>query len=96
MHEYFIRVQRANDRFREEGVPGWMTDRGRVLLGLGEPDQVIDQGNVAVNTRGRTQMWEYRSINLQLVFYDQTGFGRWRLTTSSEIEFEGAWRRRVS
>ena len=96
LHEYFGRLVKANLQFKEEGVPGWLTDRGRVLLGLGEPDQSYEQGLPNVNTRGRTQIWEYRAMNLQLTFYDQTGFGRWRLTSSSEIEFESAWRRRVN
>jgi hypothetical protein len=73
-----------------------MTDRGKVYLGLGEPDQIYDQGLAGMGTRGRSQVWEYRGINLQLVFYDQTGFDRWRLTTSSEGEFQTAWQRRVS
>lgn len=96
LHDYFGRLVKANLQFREEAMPGWLTDRGRVLLGLGEPDQSYEQGLPNVNTRGRTQIWEYRTVNLQLTFYDQTGFGRWRLTSSSEIEFESAWRRRVN
>ena len=30
-----------------------------------------------------------------LVFYDQTGTGRWRLTQSSEVRFEAEFRRRL-
>jgi GWxTD domain-containing protein len=96
LHGYFARLVKANLQFKEEAMPGWLTDRGRVLLGLGEPDQSYEQGLPNVNARGRTQIWEYRALNLQLTFYDQTGFGRWRLTSSSEIEFEAAWRRRVT
>ena len=96
LHDYFGRLVKANLQFKEEAMPGWLTDRGRVLLGLGDPDQSYEQGLPNVNTRGRTQIWEYRAANLQLTFYDQTGFGRWRLTSSSEIEFEAAWHRRVN
>jgi hypothetical protein len=67
-----------------------------VYLGLGEPAQVYDQGMSAVGDRGRSQVWEYRGLNIQLVFYDQTGFGRWRLTNASELEFQSQWQRRVS
>ena len=67
-----------------------------MLLGLGEPDQIYDQNRTGdLSQRGRVQLWEYRGMNLQLQFYDQTGFGRWRLTNSSEIDFQAAWRRRV-
>jgi GWxTD domain-containing protein len=95
LREYFVRLNNANNRFREEGMPGWMTDRGKVLLGLGEPDQVNEQPPSIGNSRGRYQIWTYQNLGVQLSFYDQSGFGRWRLTNSSEIEFQNAWRRRV-
>lgn len=95
LRDYFVRFNLANTRFREEGIPGWMTDRGKVLLGLGEPDQLTEQPPSVGNNRGRYQLWIYQSLNLQLTFLDQSGFGRWRLSTSSEIEFQAAWRRRV-
>jgi len=93
--DYFARMQDANTRFREEALPGWQTDRGRVLLGLGRPDQVYEQMSRSLSQQGRTQSWEYRGQNVVLTFYDQNGFGRWRLTTASESEFMSAWRRRV-
>ncbi|MBW7932883.1 MAG: GWxTD domain-containing protein [Gemmatimonadaceae bacterium] len=94
--EYFDRLMNVSSRFREEGTPGWMTDRGKVFLGIGQPDQIYDQGLAGMGTRGRTQVWEYRRLNIQLVFYDQSGFDRWRLTNSSEMEFQAAWQRRVN
>lgn len=94
--DYFTRLMLAATRFREEGTPGWMTDRGKVYLGLGEPDQIYDQGLAGMGTRGRSQVWEYRGLNIQLIFYDQSGFDRWRLTNSSESEFQLAWQRRVN
>jgi GWxTD domain-containing protein len=94
--DYFTRLMIVTARYREEGTPGWMTDRGKVFLGLGEPDQIYDQGLAGIGTRGRSQVWEYRGINLQLIFYDQSGFDRWRLTNSSDAEFQMAWQRRVT
>ena len=97
LRDYFLRLNAANSKFREEGVPGWMTDRGKVLLGLGEPDQVYEQGSPSDPTqRLRSTIWEYRGIQQQLVFNEQQEFGHWRLTNSSAIAFEAAWRRRVS
>src|SRR5512140_610288 len=93
---YFTRLAEASTRFKEEGTPGWLTDRGKVYLGLGEPSQTYEQGLAGYGTRGRSQVWEYRGLNIQLVFYDQTGFGRWRLTNSSEMEFQSQWQRRTS
>ncbi|MBA4071879.1 MAG: hypothetical protein C0497_08610 [Gemmatimonas sp.] len=94
--DYFSRLLVVTTRFREEGTPGWLTDRGKVLLGLGEPDQIYDQGLAGVGNRGRSQVWEYRRLNAQFVFYDQTGFDRWRLTSSGEMEFQAQWQRRVN
>jgi hypothetical protein len=79
-------------RYNEDGTPGWITDRGMALVGLGEPDQIIDQGIGDVGVRGRAQVWEYRQHRLQLVFVDQTGFGRWRLTTSSDADLQAVLR----
>ena len=36
--EYWWRVFEANRRYRDSIRPGWMTDRGRVFILLGEPD----------------------------------------------------------
>ena len=96
LNEYFGRLLIVSSRFREEGMPGWRTDRGKVFLGLGEPEQVFDQGLASVGDRGRSQVWEYRGRNVQLVFYDQTGFGRWRLTNESESAFQTQWLRRIN
>lgn len=94
LREYFGRLVRANNRFREEGVPGWMSDRGRVYIVLGDPDQILEP-QFTDYQRNRQQLWEYRGLGLQLVFFDQTGTGRWRLTQSSEVRFETEYRRRL-
>lgn len=93
LHDYFVRLRQANARFRDEGSSGWLTDRGRVYVTLGEPDQIYEQGTNDVSQRGRVQVWEYREYQVQLVFVDQTGFSRWRLTTASAGDFESLARR---
>jgi GWxTD domain-containing protein len=94
LRAYFGRIRQANVRFNEDGTPGWITDRGMALVGVGEPDNIIDQGIGDIGVRGRTQVWEYREQRVQLVFVDQTGYGRYRLTPSSSAELQGAIRRR--
>jgi GWxTD domain-containing protein len=42
LDQYFIRIAIANERFRDEGGPGWRTDRGEVFITLGDPDQVLE------------------------------------------------------
>ncbi len=93
LREYFGRVAQANAQFREEGSNGWMTDRGRVFVTLGRPDQIFEPNVADLSQRGRTQIWDYREHRLQILFIDQTGFGRWRMTPTSELEFEGVMRR---
>ncbi len=93
LREYFGRVAQANIQFREEGGAGWMSDRGRVFVSLGRPDQIFEPNVADLSQRGRTQIWDYREHRLQLLFLDQTGFGRWRMTPSSELEFESVLRR---
>jgi len=88
LREYFNRIQQANERFREEGIAGWLTDRGMVYVTLGEPDQILEQTTNDVTQRGRAQIWEYRQYHAQLIFIDQTGFGRWRITASSDADFQ--------
>jgi GWxTD domain-containing protein len=93
LREYFSRIAQANVRFREEGQAGWLTDRGRVVVALGQPDQVYEPTISTVGQRGQTLIWEYRNHRLQVVFVDQTGFGRWKMTLASESEFESVVRR---
>src|SRR5438093_296187 len=47
--EFWRRVLEANRRFKESVRPGWMTDRGRIFIQLGEPDQeqVDESGGIA-------------------------------------------------
>ena len=96
LRDYFGRIAQANARFREEGGIGWLTDRGRVFVALGAPDQYYEPNTTDLNQRGRAQIWDYRRHRLQIVFIDQTGFGRWRMTVGSEAEFEALVRRELA
>ncbi len=85
LNAYFTRVAAAAQRFRNEGVPGWRTDRGEVLIRLGEPDDIFDQSGVS---QGQMIRWTYLAYRLTLYFSDDNGFGRFRLTNQSRQEFE--------
>jgi GWxTD domain-containing protein len=93
LRTYFSRLTVANERFADEGASGWQSDRGEVYVTLGEPDQMLEQGDQGFNQRGRAQLWNYHQHRLQLVFIDQSGFGRWRLTSSSEVDFQSVAQR---
>jgi GWxTD domain-containing protein len=93
LRDYFGRIAQANARFREDASDGWLSDRGRVYVALGNPDQIFEPSASNMGQRGSTLIWDYRQHRLQVVFVDQTGFGRWRMTMSSESEFESVVRR---
>jgi hypothetical protein len=42
----------------------------------------------SISQRGRLQYWEYSQYSVRLIFYDDTGSGRWRLTPISDTEFQ--------
>jgi GWxTD domain-containing protein len=88
LDDYFRRVQQANVRFTEEGGPGWLTDRGEVFIGLGEPDEVLDMSSGMDRSGLRAIRWSYNTLRLVVYFQDQTGFGRFRLTPTSRAEFQ--------
>jgi len=96
LRDYFLRVRTANVRFRDDAQNGWLSDRGVAFVGLGDPDNIYDSGNTDPSARVRQQVWEYREYRLQLVFLDQTGFGRWRLNPGQMNELQAAIRRRMA
>ena len=86
LETYFGRIATANQRFRDEGVPGWRTDRGEVYISLGEPDEGFLTNPTL--TEARQIRWTYIQDRLTLYFQDETGFGRYRLHPESRSEFE--------
>jgi len=82
---YFGRLAIADQRFNDEGQPGWRTERGEVYVVLGEPDEVLD---ASAANQGRVIRWTYNDYRVVLFFMDETGFGRYRLTAQSRGDFE--------
>jgi GWxTD domain-containing protein len=85
LNQYFSRVNAANQRFTDEGVAGWRTDRGEVLINIGPPDESVES---SPGTQSRIIRWTYLTHRLELYFQDETGFGRLRLTPGSRAEYE--------
>lgn len=96
LRDYFARIRLANQRFRDDGPAGWLSDRGMAFVGLGDPDNIIEPTTGDMMQRNRQQVWIYQQWRLQLVFFDQTGLGRWRLTPSSSVELQNTIRRRLA
>jgi GWxTD domain-containing protein len=94
LRDYFKRIATANSRFREEGTVGWLTDRGKVFVTLGEPDQAGQpMGTGGTTARSRAEVWVYTQYNLRLVFVNQGGTGHLRLSPSSQSDFDKIVRR---
>ena len=96
LRDYFLRIRTANVRFRDDAQTGWLSDRGIAFVGLGDPDNIYDSGANDPNARVRQQVWEYREYRMQLVFLDQSGFGRWRLNPQQMADLQNAIRRRMA
>ena len=86
MARFYDAIAIANNRFREGGaanVPGWSTDRGRIFLKYGDPDEFLSRPSF-----GQTQpyeIWKYSSRRpLKFVFYDETGFGHFVLIFTND------------
>lgn len=91
--QFFQRVRYATEAFREGGGrPGWQTHRGEVFIVLGPPEQVIERyiGERNITLQPNAEEWVYTSVpggELDLLFYDRSGFGRFELTPSSAMDF---------
>lgn len=79
--DFYRRIGEANRRYREGGaaqIPGWRTDRGRIFIKYGAPDEVLNRPQ-AGSTRP-FEVWKYtRTRALKYVFLDQTLFGNYAL-----------------
>ena len=95
-NEYYRRIVLANEQFTTRtGVPGWQTDRGRILVLHGQPDEIerhaiggtymrdIEKGGARTNTFP-FERWRYRHIdnignNVILEFVDSSMNGEYHL-----------------
>jgi GWxTD domain-containing protein len=85
--EYFKRINYANRNFTAFGQDGWLTDRGRILIKFGYPDD-IERHPFEMGTQPY-QIWRYYALRKTFVFIDQTGFGDYRLHMDYlDVEFQ--------
>ena len=95
---YLKRINVANDRYSALGKEGWRTDRGRVFLIYGDPNE-IDRHPNETDTRPY-ETWRYDSIEggVIFVFGDITGFNDYQLlhsTKRGELR-DDYWIRRIA
>lgn len=82
--EYLRRVAQANSNFTVMNKEGWRTDRGRVYVLYGEPDQI--QRNPGEAGAKPYQTWNYYGIEkgVEFVFVDRNGTGDYQLVHSTK------------
>ena len=82
--EYFKRVDYANEHFRAGFKDGWKTDRGRVFIVYGPPDEVERHTN-ETDTKPY-EIWTYHAIQggVEFVFGDRSGFSDYDLLHSTD------------
>lgn len=83
--EFLERVRVAADRYAARGQPGWRTDRGKVYIRYGEPDD-IEQVPSGFQSPAY-EIWRYVNKNLTFVFADPGGFGDYVLVQPSGSPF---------
>ena len=93
--DHYARIAYANERFAS-GIPGWKTDRGRIYIIWGKPDEIeshpsggtidrpIEEGGGQTSTFP-FEVWRYRYIEgigneVLLEFVDPSMSGEYRLT----------------
>jgi GWxTD domain-containing protein len=85
--ELFRRVRYANERFSvniAKKNDGWQTDRGRVFIVYGDPDEI--ESFPSSQYIGPFEKWNYFQLGSQgarfFIFEDETGYGDYRLAHS--------------
>lgn len=83
MIEHYRRFQYANDQFGG-AIDGWRTDRGRIYIKFGEPDE-IERHPFNFDSRPY-EIWRYYKCGYRFVFVDEDGYGRYRLVSPATEE----------
>jgi GWxTD domain-containing protein len=83
--EYFKRVRYAEERLTAGFSPGWKTDRGRIAIKFGIPNEVeVERHPVEVSARPYEVWIYYQEGKKQFIFADLEGLGRYELIYSSD------------
>jgi GWxTD domain-containing protein len=97
--EYYERIAYANEHFAS-GIPGWKTDRGRIYIMWGKPDETESHPSGGSYNResyeggGSTstypfERWFYRYLpgvgsGVEIEFVDPTGSGEYRIARNPD------------
>jgi len=88
--EHYRRIAYANEHFAA-GVPGWKTDRGRIYITYGPPDEKESHASITgANSFFAFEQWRYRYIegvgpNIVIEFVQTPGTGEYRMTADPAV-----------
>jgi GWxTD domain-containing protein len=87
--EYYRRIAYSNEHFSTD-VPGWRTDRGRIYIMLGPPDEIRDDSGSGPHAAERWQLWRFRYLsglgeNVELKFVNVGVPGDFRLEAGAAV-----------
>ena len=89
--EHYRRIEYANEHFApSSGTPGWKTDRGRIYITFGPPDERDEHPNGDASTTSPFERWRYRYItgignDVNMEFVDASGSGDFRMTMDPSV-----------
>lgn len=99
--DYYNRIALANKFFSYSGIQGWRTDRGKIYILLGPPNEIqrdMSPTQTAYSAfHGPKEVWNYWGLpnpnlpyNMQFVFVDKFGSGNYVLENSLRLTDMGS------
>jgi len=82
--EYFARIDGANFLFKEGTTPGWMSERGRLYITLGPPENRVTYPRGVTFYGKPTEVWYYGFF--PVMFVDDNWTGNYRLDPQSAAQ----------
>jgi GWxTD domain-containing protein len=89
--QFYAGIEYADSTFRERGrirQPGWKTDRGKIYVRYGDPDEVLrrqQQGYAPPY-----EVWRYsRGKGSYYIFADRSGVGGYKLMSTNDVQEVG-------
>jgi GWxTD domain-containing protein len=88
--EHYRRIGYANEHFAAD-IPGWRTDRGRIYIQYGPPDEIDAHGQSSGTPGIPVVLWRYKHIegvgnNIVIAFVDTEGNGEYKMTMDPNAE----------
>lgn len=93
--EHYRRIAYANQRFAAD-VAGWKTDRGRIYIQYGPPDEIESHPNGTASQGFPVELWMYHTIpnlgnNVVMEFDDPTYTGHFVMTADPTGKLNDIW-----